>query len=86
MPKSPILSREIFYERLKDGSYRDLDWALVNTSLGAMVEPRPLIRFNSSKVLNVDLVDNSYNRRTELAEDEFYKLHGVNGRQLPVDF
>lgn len=86
MPKTPILSRESFYDVLNDGTYRDLDWNLVTTSVGACVEPRNILGFGLGKVTQVDIVDASYNRRTQFDEDSFYRYMGLNGRQLPIDF
>lgn len=39
MPRDPILSRELFVERLSDNSLRLLPFAIVNTSLGSGIEP-----------------------------------------------
>lgn len=86
MPKAPILNREAFYSKLRDGSFRDLDWNLVNTSLGAMVEPRQLRRVDGGKVVHQDVYDNSFNRRTEFDENQMATLMGTAGLQLPVDF
>lgn len=87
MPKAPILSRECFYDRLRDGSFRDLDWNLVNTSLGAMLEPRQLsIGHRNGRLPNVDAKDASFNRRTEFDEDRFFTTFNHAGYQLPVDF
>ena len=85
MPKSPILSREVFLTRLNDGSLRELDWALVNTDLGGMVEPRPRVNFYDPS-LQVDIVDASYTRSVEIKEDEFNSLMGTYGRQVLLDF
>ena len=86
MPKAPILNRELFYTRLRDGSYRDLDWQLVNTSLGAMVEPRQIVGIDRQKVVQRDVYDSSFTRRTEFNEDQFFSLMGTAGQQVPVDF
>ena len=87
MPKAPILSRECFFDRLRDGSYRDLDWNLVNTSLGGMVEPRALVGgHGNGRQTNVDLKDASFTDRRELDEDTLFRLLGTAGHQLPVDY
>lgn len=88
MPKAPILNRETFYDRLGDGTFRDLDWNLVNTELGAMVEPRTLMSglAGARGIVHTDLKDISFNKRSELDEDAFYRLMGTGGRQIPVDF
>lgn len=87
MPKSPILSRECFFETLKDGTFRDLDWNLVNTELGAMIEPNSFggLIAASGVVTQVDIVDCSFNKLTNLPEDVFYARYG-GGRQVPIDF
>ena len=38
-----ISRRTIFYEIGAGGEYRFHDWAMVNTNLGMMLEPRPTI-------------------------------------------
>ena len=88
MPKVPILSREAFYDRLRDGTYIDLDWNLVNTSLGAMVEPRRLseVVTAASPIVQADAADVSFDRRTEIDGDRFFSLMGTGGNQSLVDF
>ena len=86
MPKSPILYREAFYDVLNDGSYRDLDWNLVNTSIGACMEPRSLLGFGTGKITNIDVVDASINKRSQLDEDTMYRLMGTAGRLFSIDF
>ncbi len=86
MPKSPILYREVFFDKLRDGTLRDLEWALVNTSRGAMVESRPVMGLSYGKVVNVDPYDTSYNKRSQMDENKFYSLTGTGGQQLPKVF
>lgn len=57
--KAPILSRTALYERLRDGSLRHLEFNVVETSLGTMLEPRTLIRANGAMV-NEDPYDSSF--------------------------
>lgn len=57
--KEPILTRSLLYEQLRDGSLRMLDFALVGTSLGAMLEPRSLIRPGGA-IVNEDPYDTSF--------------------------
>lgn len=85
MPKAPILSREGFFTTLRDGSIRDLDWNLVNTNLGAMMEPRQL-SIVGSPVTDVDPNDYSYTRRVQLDENTLPETLGTAGPQLPYDF
>lgn len=86
MPKAPILSRECFFDRLSDGTYRDLDWNLVNTSLGAMVEPRAIRLIDPGKVAQLDWRDVSFTSRREMDEDQFFSVMGTAGQQVPADF
>lgn len=85
MPKTPILSRELFYDKNRDGTYRDLDFCLVNTSLGAMVEPVPKRWVNDGAITDIDVLDVSFNRRTEMDETTMFSVLGTAGLQLPVD-
>ncbi len=63
MPKAPITSRTLYWERLDDGTIHVLDWNLVaHQTLGAMVESRNITRIGPTK--NEDLYDSSY---TEIA-------------------
>ena len=60
MPKAPITARTLYWELLDDGVTKQvLDWCLVTTSLGDMVEPR-LIAKQSGNMKNEDLVDSGY--------------------------
>lgn len=42
----PIINRTVFYG-MKNGKIAFFDWCLVNTSLGQMVEPFKMNRFNN---------------------------------------
>lgn len=85
MPKGPVLSRELFYDKLRDGTFRDLDWALVNTTLGAMLEPRSIATVGSP-VRQVDALDVSFTRRTQMDETVMFRTFGTAGPLVPVDF
>jgi hypothetical protein len=86
MPKTPILSRELFYDKLGDGSHRMLDWALVDTSLGAMIESRSaMLGVGLNPVTNVDMVDLGYNRVTQMDEGKFSMKFNTGGGQFPKD-
>lgn len=85
MPRAPILDRELFYDTLRDGSIRLLDWCLVNTSLGAMVEPRQL-GLGRDRSTNIDAKDASFSRLTPLDEDKFVSLFNTGGQQVPIDY
>jgi hypothetical protein len=86
MPKTPILNREAFYETLGDGTIRFLDFCLVDTSLGTMVEPRAtsLISMGQS-IAAVSVYDGSISKLSPMQSDEFYKLTGFSGRQMPIN-
>lgn len=85
MPRTPILARFAFYERLRDGTFRDLDWNVVNTSLGAMVEPRQIIMFDHHTMTDKDRFDgDNFTDRRELSDDQFYSFHGTGGNQLSI--
>lgn len=85
MAKRPVLSREIFYERLPRGGFRMLDFALVNTTLGAMIEPRPVL-FNGGKTTNADVDDYGFDRISELDKDQSVRLYGFALTQRPTAF
>lgn len=85
MPRAPILNRQAFYTKQRGGSYRDLDWNLVNTSLGGMVEPRQIVSLDGNKVSDKDRFDgDDFNERREMSDDDFYRLTGTGGQQLPI--
>jgi len=87
MPKGPILDRTLVIEKRKNGTFRLLDWNLANTDVGAVVEPRQLnILPSHEQVTQVSVPDITFNRIQFMSEDEFYKLNGSGGRQVPVDF
>jgi hypothetical protein len=87
MPKSPILSREVFFDKLSDGTLRLLDWSIVNTSLGIMVESRNHMICGSgmNPVTNVDMVDASWNKISQVDEGMFFDLFNTSGYQYPKD-
>lgn len=86
MPKAPILSRECYYDVRRDGSFVDLDWNLVNTSLGAMVEPA-MQSVVLSPVVQLDLDDMvSFNRRVQMDETVMFGTLGTAGIQVPSDY
>lgn len=85
MPKAPILSRECYYDVRRDGSIIDLDWNLVNTSLGAMVEPAMQSAI-MSPVVQLDLDDISFTRRVQMDETVMFATLGTAGIQIPADY
>lgn len=87
MPRKPIDSRECFYDTVQDGTFRDLDWNVVGTELGVMVEPRSISAVPiGTSIVQVDVIDTTFNRRSPMDEDAFIRLHGTGGRLIPVNF
>ena len=87
MPKGPVTARELFYTtNRRDGTKRLLDFALVNMSIGALVESRPLALFGVNKITDADPYDLlAFNKISEMSEDEFYRLHGSGGLQVTLN-
>lgn len=85
MPKTPILSRERFYDTLGDGSHRLLDWCLVNTELGAMIEPRQSFVMGINPITNIDAHDMSYNKSSYFDEGKFFSTFNTGGYIVPKD-
>lgn len=87
MPKAPILKRRLFFEKVRGGSMRLLDWAVVETSLGTMVEPRTLAPIDATgSVRQVDVLETTFDTLTEMREDKFYEQNGTSGQQVPLDW
>jgi hypothetical protein len=63
-----------------------LDWNLVNTELGGMIEPANLLGPNPNAVQTVDIEDVSSNDIMEINEDQMQDLFNHAGRQLPYSF
>ena len=59
MPKAPVTTRTLVWERLEDGTIHLLDWCLVNTSLGMMVESRCITK-QTGDIRDEDLFDSSF--------------------------
>ena len=87
MPRSPITSRTLFYDQLRDGTYRLLDWCVINTSLGLMVEPRNIatVPANGKVVQNI-FDDTSFTEIKQMDEDQFYRFYNTGGRLIPAEF
>lgn len=83
MPKAPILSRFRLYERMRDGSERDLEWNVVNTSLGQMIEPRShTIHFGAMPQRDPYDLEN-VNGRQLIQADQMPSLLGTGGDLWP---
>ena len=85
MPRAPILNREGYYKTLRDGTQVPLDWNLVNTPLGAMLEQR---QFGpcTSPLLDVDAVDAGFTREVEYDENVLQFQFSTGGSRLPTDY
>lgn len=79
MPRLPILSREAYYTKLpNNGGFADLDFCLVNTSLGAMIEPVSIQKIEP-KMPAVDVYDAAFTSLKEMNADEVYRLFNISG-------
>lgn len=87
MPRTPILSREIFYEVSSSGRIRFLDFCIVDTVLGAMVEPRNLLGIQTGAVNTIDYHDSlNFNKMSQFNEDTFFQTFGSGGNQQSISF
>jgi hypothetical protein len=87
MAKTPITDRTVFQVKNPDGTYRFLDWQLVNTSIGAMMEPRAVPFPASLSGTNLrSYQSESFDRIEILDEDKLTRFFGVSGHQLPSDY
>lgn len=80
-----ILTRTAFYEKLSTGQLRQMDFYLVNTDLGAMIEPAQVPGLGTEGVRTVStdpldgVIDDIYvGRRAEILRDML-----VTGLQTP---
>lgn len=82
MPRSPIISREALFMQLPDGTLFQLDWNLVDTSVGGMLEMRS---FNvlGDEGSEVDRRDASYSRITVIDEHKMPEYFGTHGALIP---
>jgi hypothetical protein len=72
-----ILSRTVFYDKGNDGIFRFHDWALVNTTLGTMLEPRAVLNpIYMPGGSGVDFDDRDYS-------DDFQRIDAIN--QFSID-
>lgn len=88
MPKTPITSRTLLYETLEDGTSHLLDFCLVTTSVGTMVEWRNIARRPGDEIKNEDVVDSSFTNFQLVREGQAtgnYALDQLlfNGSQWP---
>lgn len=83
--KEPILARTLLFSSIggrKTGvtktSYR-LDWNLVETSLGAMLEPRSITMVNPESVSALDTHDEGFTNIMEYNEDRMQDQFNTGG-------
>jgi len=86
MPRTPIQSRDGFF-KIISGVRVPLHWNLVETAIGAMLEPRQLLGPSTSPLAEkVDAVDAGFTRETEYNEDLLSYQHSTGGVQLLTDY
>jgi len=85
MPRTPILNREGYYKKLSDGTITFLDWNLVDTPLGAMLEQRQ-VRATCSPFIALDAKDAGFSRLVEYSDDVLQFQFSTGGQALPTDF
>ena len=83
--KAPIQSRTLLLQRLRDGSLMLLDYNLVSTSLGLMLEPRTVNR-SSGNMQNEDVYDSSYTDIRILDHAGIAEVPGITNFQWPRVF
>lgn len=81
---APITNRTAFYDTTF-GGIRFLDWNLVNTAQGAMIEPRNLLGVIDQNALNVDQENSEISKLEIFDENKFFSTFNHGGRQHPVD-
>lgn len=85
--KEPIRKRELLFGRMRrTGQLYPLDWNLVDTELGGMLEPRQVLGPDPGKIVVADVEFNSVDRITEINEDQMQDIFCGGGYQLPRDF
>lgn len=87
MLSTPIIERVRLYDTRR-GDIRFLDWNLVQTSLGAMIEPRALSEVpveDGVDMANYDEENNFITAMRELNEDKFYSIYNHSGKQITSD-
>ena len=83
MPSIPITSRTLIYERLEDGTLHLHDWNLVQTSLGAMVESRTMIRGIGGDQKDEELPESAYTDMRAITVAVLLSDYGFAGSQWP---
>lgn len=84
---SGILNRTIYFERLSNGALRQMEFALVNTSLGAMVEPVPVPGLGGSlPAVTTDNLDGAADHIEIVERAEILSTQFTSGLQSPRTF
>jgi hypothetical protein len=85
MPKAPILHRTRFVDVLRDGTQIFLDWNLVNTSLGAMMEPVSMAHAPGQlqQTTQGDPYDVSFNALLPMSRDALFSITNSGGELFP---
>ena len=84
---TPIIERVRLYDTRR-GDIRFLDWNLVQTRLGAMIEPRALSEVpveDGVNITNFDEENNAITAMREINEDKFFSIYNHSGKQITSD-
>jgi hypothetical protein len=84
--KEPILSRTLLMDTLRDGTKMLLDWNLVETSLGTMLEPASISLVNGEATAAIDAMDAGFSKTLEIDEDTIQGLFNSGGNLLFRNF
>ena len=96
MPKGPIMYRETFFcqvrgapnDYLGQPSLKQLEWFVVETEIGTMVESRPIsdmVAGELSQVKQLDMTDAAITRVSRIDEGIFQNQYGTGGSGM-VDY
>ena len=94
MPKAPILARRGFFSYVDrtQSTLRMLDFNVVDTELGSMVEPRQVAfgiqlgNSGSTGYANIDVTDAAFNSLSQIDQNTFLSQFGTDGLQGPIEF
>ena len=88
MARTPINARRgFFYKPNRNTNVRvALQWNVVDTDLGPMVEPRQFGLAVDGKITQIDLLDAAADSEGEMEAATFYSQYGTDGQQLMYDF
>ena len=88
MARTPINQRRgFFYSPNRNTTTRiDLQWNVVDTDLGVMVEPRQYPLGLDGKITQIDLLDIAADSEWEIDPTTFYQQYNTDGQQYMYDF